>query len=235
MRVQIFVQLQAIDQQLQAYASGRDSLLTEFKEHDALRLLREQRRKMVSQLKHERERSSDLQWELADLERRLSTLEEQEQEGPSDPLVARELVVLRESRLRLEEQVLQQLERIAELQAQCNDLDREYTERAQAWSIREPDLQMQLDQLQHEIEVLQTRRQALAQQLPTGEIQIYDDLQRRHRGTAFARIRNRQCSICYARLPSAVFDMLANLDTLVRCPRCGRVLYLEEDLNSSSK
>jgi predicted nucleic acid-binding Zn-ribbon protein len=228
MRARLFTQLQAIDQRLASYAREREALLAEFAEHGMLQALRDQRRDLASRLKHERAQSSDLQWELADLELRLRTLEEQEAGGPSDLLVARELVMLREGCARLEEQVLRELERIAELEVQLAEAERTYEQRATAWSMREPELQARIDQLGRELEALQAQRQTIVQRLPPSALELYDDLQRRHRGTALAPVRKRQCSVCYARLPAAVFDMLAMPDPLVRCPRCGRVLYLEE-------
>lgn len=229
MRVQVFTQLQHIDQQLSALAQERDALLAAFRERDALRELRNARRDLASNLKEERGHSSDLQWELDDVELRLRTLNEQERDGPTDPLVARELVLLRERAAQLEEHVLTQLERIGELEQQLRDIEQQVEQAASAWAEHEPQLQSQLDQLGHDLEALQTRRQILAHQLPENALELYDDLQRRHRGTALALIRNRQCSACRARLPAAVFDLLNTPDPLVRCPRCGRVLYIEAE------
>lgn len=226
MRVQLFTQLQAVDQRLARLVQGRDELLAEFAERDTLRMLRDERRGLAGALKHERGRNTDLQWELEDLELRLRTLEDQERDGPSDPLVARELVMLREHRAQLEEQVLHSLEQIAELEQRLVVADRAVEHAAAAWAAREPQLQADLDQRGSELEAAQMQRQRLADQLPPGALNLYDDLQRRHRGTALAPIRNHQCGVCRARLPAAVFDMLNAPDPLVRCPRCGRVLYI---------
>ncbi|HEX6291793.1 MAG TPA: C4-type zinc ribbon domain-containing protein [Herpetosiphonaceae bacterium] len=229
MRVQLFTQIQQVDQQLTNLARERDAVLDEFRERDRLRDLRNTRRDLASKLKEERGHSSDLQWELDDVELRLRTLDEQERDGPSDPLVARELVILRERAAQLEEHVLAQLERIAELERQLSEVEHQVEQAAVAWNEREALLQTQLDRLGHDLEALQTQRQSIAGQLPDGALDLYDDLQRRHRGTALAPIRNRQCSACRARLPAAVFDLLSTPDPLVRCPRCGRVLYIEAE------
>jgi len=228
MRVQLFTQLQALDQQLAGLAHERDTLLEQLGGRDRARELRDVARNMASTLRLERARSSDLQWELDELERRLALLVESEREGPSDPLVARELVLLRERRSQLEEQVLAQLEQIELREAQLGQAEQAAAAAAVAWAAHEPVLQAELDALGRRLEALQTERQAVAAQLPDGAIALYDDLQRRHRGTALAPIRNRQCAICRARLPIAVFDLLNTPDPLVRCPRCGRVLYLPD-------
>jgi uncharacterized protein len=179
-------------------------------------------------LRLERAHSNDLQWDLDELERRVAALAALDRDGPSDPLVARELVLLREQRLQLEEQVLAKLEQIAQHEAQLRQIEQQAAAAAAAWAAREPLLQAGLDTLGRRLEALQIERQAIAARLAEGALALYDDLQRRHRGTALAPIRNRQCAICRARLPVAVFDLLNAPDPLVRCPRCGRVLYLPD-------
>lgn len=228
MRVRIFTQLQMIDQQLGAQARERDDVLAKFVERDQLRDLREARRSLASTLKHERAASSDLQWELEDVELRLRTVEDGERDGPTDPLAARELAVLRERAAQLEEQVLRQFERIAEVEQQLVQHEQTIERQAQLWAEHEVLLQAQMERLGQALEALQIQRQQVAAQLQPSALDLYDDLQRRHRGTALAPIRHRQCGACRARLPAAVFDLLATPDPLVRCPRCGRVLYTNE-------
>lgn len=229
MRVRLFSQLQTIDQQLTQLVRERDAVLAQFAERDLLRMLHETRRTLASALKQERAHYSDVQWELEEVELRLRALDEQEREGPTDPLVARELVLLRERRAQLEEHGVRQLERLAELEQQLAAAEQQYEAAAAAWVAHEPQLQSQLDDLGHRLETLQVERQRRAEQVPPNALELYDDLQRRHRGTALAPIRNRQCGVCRARLSAAVFDLLNTPDPLVRCPRCGRVLYLPEE------
>jgi predicted nucleic acid-binding Zn-ribbon protein len=228
MRVRIFTQLQVCDQQLAAYARERDEFLAEFVERDRLRELRDMRRALASTLKQERAHNSDLQWELEEVELRLRELQESERDGPSDPLVARELVLLRERGAQLEEQVLRQLEQIAEVERRLADQEQLVEQRTAAWVEREPTLQKEVERLGQVLEALQIQRASIAGQLQPAALELYDDLQRRHRGTALAPVRHRQCSACRARLPAAVFDLLSAPDPIVRCPRCGRVLYNPE-------
>lgn len=232
MRVHLFAQLQIIDQQLSALARERDVMLDQLRERDTLNELRNARRDLASALKQERAQNSDLQWELDEIELRLRALDDQDREGPTDPLVARELVLLREQRTQLEEHVLRQLERIAEREQELAQAEHAFEQATAGWAVREPQIQAQLDQIGRELELQQTKRQQIAGQLPSSALELYDDLQRRHRGTALAPIRNRQCGVCRARLPDAVFDLLTTPDPLVRCPRCGRVLYTVSESES---
>lgn len=225
MRAQLYAQLQDLDQRLRHQLRERDDLLVAFGEQDVLRALYATTDQRATQLKYERGTSSDLQWELEEIELRLRALGEQEQAGPTDPLSARELALLHKQHAQLEEQVLHQLEHIAELERELQQADNEHAARAAAWAQREPVLQARLEAIGYEIEVLQTQRERVAAQLPASLLTQYDELQRRHRGTALSPIHNRQCSACRARLPAAIFDMLNDPAALVRCPRCGRVVY----------
>jgi predicted nucleic acid-binding Zn-ribbon protein len=227
MRALLFAQLQEIDQQLARRVREREEVLAALGEHAVLRAMQEQTNSLVGRLKQERATSSDLQWDLEETEVRLRALNDQERDGPSDPLVARELAILHKQRATQEEQVLHQFERIAELEEALHQAEQQYAERGAAWAQHEPEIQARLDQLGQEIETLQTDRERVASQLPGSLLTQYDDLQRRHRGTALSAIHNRQCSVCHARLPAAVFDILNDPAALVRCPRCGRVVYLE--------
>jgi len=226
MRVQLYARLQLLDCRLAELKQRMVSLDDQLREGIAVRALYEQRREVSGQLKHERGRATDLQWELDEIETRLRDLQTQEHGGPSDPLVARELSMLREQRDQLETQALEQMERVEQLVGELTDADTAWRERSVAWAEREPQLRDELEQVMRQLEALQNERHDVAVQLVPEALALYDDLQRRHRGTAIAPIRNRTCGVCRARLPAAVFDLLAGPDPLVRCPRCGRVLTL---------
>jgi predicted nucleic acid-binding Zn-ribbon protein len=230
MRVKLFAELQLLDRRLATLAQTSEALAEQLKEGEAVRALHELRRDRSSRLKQERGRATDLQWELDEIEARLRELAVQEREGPSDPLVARELAMLREQRNQLEDQALEQMERVETLVQELTDADTAWHERSAAWTQREPELRQEWDRLTEMVEALQHERQALRARLTPEALALYDDLQRRHRGTAIAAVRNRQCGACRARLSAAVFDLLAGPDPLVRCPRCGRVLAMPTDL-----
>ncbi len=226
MRVQLYAKLQLLDCQLVVLKQRMLSLDEQLREGAAVRALYERRREVSGRLKHERGRATELQWELDEIETRLRDLQTQEQEGPSDPLVARELSLLREQRDQLETQALEQMERVEQLVGELTDADSAWRERSVAWTEREPGLRDELEQVMRQLEALQNERHEVAGGLAPEALVLYDDLQRRYRGTAIAPIRNRACGVCRARLPAAVFDLLAGPDPLVRCPRCGRVLTL---------
>jgi predicted nucleic acid-binding Zn-ribbon protein len=224
MRAQLYAQLQRLDHRFVEMRQHLATLEAELQEGQAVRELYERRRDVSGRLKHERGHATDLQWELDEVETRLRELMAQEHEGPSDPLVARELAVLREQRNQLEDQALAQMERVEHLVGELTDADRIWHERSAQWATREPLARRELEEVMESLEALQNEREAVQSRLAPDALAVYDDLQRRHRGSAITVVRNRACGACRARLSAAVFDLLAGPDPLVRCPRCTRVL-----------
>src|SRR3712207_9496174 len=105
MRVQFYAKLQLLDQRLAALAARRSEVADQLREGEAVQELYKLCHERSSQLKYERGRASDLHWELEEIELRLRTLSAQNQEGPSDPLVARELALLQIGRASCRERV----------------------------------------------------------------------------------------------------------------------------------
>lgn len=223
MRVTVYAQLQQLDRQLADLLQRRAELETELRAGGAVHALYEQRRELSGRLKLERGQASDLHWELDELETRLRELMATEREGPNDPLAARELALLREQRNQLEDRVLEQMEHVDRVARELAEADTLWRERSLEWATREPALREELDALMAKLERLQADRQRIGSTISPEARALYEDLQRRHRGSAITSVRNRACGACRARLPAAVFDLLAGLDPLVRCPRCGRV------------
>ncbi len=234
MRVEIYAQLQLLDGQLSALSGTRRAVAEQLREGERLKELAQQRHQSSGELKRARERASDLHWDLEETEVRMRELQLQNGDGPSDPLVARELAMLRERVSRLEEQVLLQMERVEEVAQASKNIDHVWQERSAAWLEQEPGLRAEWERITRSSDVIQHDRALLAGRLPPAALVLYEDLQRRYRGTAIAPIRNRRCGVCHARLSGGVFDLLAGADPLVRCPRCGRVLARPGRLDEAS-
>jgi hypothetical protein len=95
-----------------------------------------QRQAALRELKLVRATASDLSWELADVEQRLSDLKAQ-REGPEDPLMEREIASLSSRRAALEERVLRQMLLVDELVARDGAADQALAAAEQEWAVRE--------------------------------------------------------------------------------------------------
>lgn len=139
MDVQLFPRLQAIDQQLLTLQRERHALLATFIGVDGLSALQAERRTLIRKLKEERARYIELEWQLDEDALRIKVLAEQDREGPTDLLIVRELVALRKRSAQREEQVLWQLERIADLEAQLALADTTITRLCQQKTVDQPE------------------------------------------------------------------------------------------------
>lgn len=95
-----------------------------------------QQRARRDTLKQARATLSDAAWELEEVEQRLRDLAD-EPAGPRDPLLERELAVLRERRAAAEEYALQQMFTVEQLAAEVQAAERAHAAAAAAWAARE--------------------------------------------------------------------------------------------------
>ncbi len=96
----------------------------------------QQQRSRRDTLKRARATLSDAAWELEEIEQRLRDLAA-EPAGPRDPLLERELAVLRERRAATEEYALQQMFAVEQLAAEVQAAEHTHAATAQAWATRE--------------------------------------------------------------------------------------------------
>ena len=235
MRVQIYAALQLLDERLARLTEARRALSDELHERAALQALDRERHDRTAALAREQGRAGELERDLLMATNRLHQLIAQQRGEAGEPLVAREIAVLHDTCRGLEERLQVQRQQVEAAAHALANVEGAWREHSAAWTEREPRLQAEWEQLTRALKELQHERRLLAERLDATALALYADLQRRHRGTAIAPIRNRQCGSCHARLPAAVFDLLAGPDPLVRCPRCGRVLLMQHDHQRSGE
>ena len=95
-----------------------------------------QQRARRDALKQARASLSDAAWELEEVEQRLRDLAA-EPAGPRDPLLERELALLKQRRAAAEEHALQQMFAAEQIAAEVQAAEREFHQAADAWAARE--------------------------------------------------------------------------------------------------
>ncbi len=142
---------------------------------------------------------ASLQHELGALDRRISTLEDEELEI---------MEKLEEAQARLID-VTKDVERVR------SDLERETAARDAA-----------LADIDSEIATVTIARDSLASGLPTDLIALYDKVRGQHSGLGAAALRARRCEGCRLEINGADLRELAGKaeDEVLRCPECSRIL-----------
>ncbi|HTJ47003.1 MAG TPA: C4-type zinc ribbon domain-containing protein [Kofleriaceae bacterium] len=84
-------------------------------------------------------------------------------------------------------------------------------------------------ELEAEIATVATGRAELRARVEPGWLKTYDSLTSK-RGYAVSPVIKGSCQGCHMKLPPQLNNILARLETLEVCPRCGRIIYREDTL-----
>lgn len=79
--------------------------------------------------------------------------------------------------------------------------------------------------LEEELERLIREKEAVLQAIPPQALRLYQQLRKRKRGTAVAKVADGGCSICGQSLTPADLQSIRASNRIVFCPSCGRILF----------
>ncbi|HEX7839103.1 MAG TPA: C4-type zinc ribbon domain-containing protein [Kofleriaceae bacterium] len=111
----------------------------------------------------------------------------------------------------------------AQLEARDKDVDALRTELAQS----EAQMAGQLGELKAQLAEATATRDAARAQVESQWIKIYDSLAAK-RGYAVAPVVKGICQGCHMALPPQLSNVLARMESIETCPRCGRLIYRKE-------
>lgn len=140
---------------------------------------------------------ADLQADINQLKRHLSSIEDRDLEALS---------------------ALETAE--AESRAAAGDLEALRT----AWEEEQADLTVRTAELREEIAAYEAERSSLAAALDAKLLVTYDRLRRAHQGRGAAKLDRNLCLGCRISLPTSIVNRARAGSTLVQCPNCERIL-----------
>lgn len=174
-------------------------------------------------------RRDALEHEAEEVGRRIETIEQRAAASGSfrdQEAMASEIESLRRRRRQLEDDELEAMEAIEPVES---DLARLEASRHQL--VREADgcrkrMSEAAGVVQHELDVLQHRRGALAAAVPDALRAEYERLATRLGGVAVARLVHGMCDGCRLQLPATEIDRIrhAPAGTIFHCDQCGRIV-----------
>jgi predicted nucleic acid-binding Zn-ribbon protein len=152
-----------------------------------------------------------------------------------------ELNTVKASRSTLEDRMLQEMEQVEKIQEQMAQLDAQIVERTKVRDHAKAELEERRNDVGHRLSELEAERQAAAAVVPADALQIFDELGENFEGHAMAPIeeidrRHREyaCGECNMHLPFELISMATSRsETLVRCPSCTRILFMQEEMRGS--
>jgi predicted nucleic acid-binding Zn-ribbon protein len=194
--------------------------------------------------KHLQANIGTLEVEVKSIDDRLEKLRNELNSAPTNKQYAailNELNIVKASRSGLEDRMLQDMEQVEKIQAQAKDLETQIAERTKVRDLAKAQLEERRNDVGHRLSELEAERETAAAVIPVESLMIFDDLADNFEGEAMApveevdrRHREYACGECNMHLPFELVSILTSRgDTLIRCPSCTRILYMQEEMRGS--
>ncbi len=211
-------QLYERDHELATLLAEEQAVREQLREVEVVATLAERRRALGRQLKDERERVSDLAWELEETEQRLASLVAEEA-AQDDILGAREVAALRKRKATLEDSVLHQMEQLEVVGQEQIEAEADWLRHSSTWAERSGSIRAAAEYLERQLAAVNAVRDSLLAALTQADREHYLIARLRHPMTPIAHVEQGQCEGCCTVLAPT---LLANLPAL--CPTCARIL-----------
>ena len=226
---ELLLTLQEVDQRLAAKRQELDQLNEQIEAQAEIPVLTERAEQEQENAIERRGNLARLETDADALRERVEELEERIYGGGVPNL--RELAAVEEEQAIARRELMQAEESLGPARLAAEDAERareELTvtlgEREKTWAESAPKLRRQARTAQSNVKVLEAERAESAQNVPAGELVLYDQLLFRRRGVAIARVERGVCLACHITLPLKEASRLRRGDALVTCGNCGRIL-----------
>ncbi len=93
-----------------------------------------------------------------------------------------------------------------------------------AWREEQAELAQKIAQLSVEVSTYEAERGAVAAEIDSGVLKVYDHVRRAHQGRGAARLDRNLCLGCRISLPTSTVNKARAGSALVQCPNCERIL-----------
>lgn len=90
---------------------------------------------------------------------------------------------------------------------------------------RDQRLEEENQKLASEISRLQTERKTVAETTPADELQLYEEIRKKKKAIAVAKVTDQSCSACGSNLNAALLQAAKSPNRIAYCETCGRILY----------
>jgi predicted nucleic acid-binding Zn-ribbon protein len=205
-----------------------------------LEQLRQQRAELEARTRQLRATVANLETEAATVDARLEKLRNELNGATTNKqytAVLTELNTVKVARQALDDQQLQQMERIEQNSELLAKLAADTAEREKVRGLADRELNERQNEVGARLAELEAERQAATASIPAAEMRLFNELADMYDGEAMAEIqeidrrrREYACGACHVHLPfQAISVLLGKGDVAVRCTACRRILYLHEE------
>lgn len=202
--------------------------------------LREQHQELRTRTHQIQAKIGNLEGETAAIDTRIEKLRNELNMASTNKqytAVLTELNTVKLSRNEVDDQILEEMERIDQIKEQLAKLDSDIAERDKIRASAENELQRRNEEVGDRLAELEAQREVAAAEVPAAERAIFNEMADTYSGEAMAavkeisrRSREYACGECNMYLPfETVAALMGAINTLVRCHACGRILFLQDE------
>jgi predicted nucleic acid-binding Zn-ribbon protein len=182
-------------------------------------------------LDSQRREQERLENEVASLEAKIAAEERRLFDGSvANPKelssIQAEVGSLRSRKGRIEDEVLEQMERREDLDQRLPSLEAELAVARDHLSTLEADVAQELDHSRKELEQLRSARESLVLEFDEELLELYEDLRAQKRGVGAAALEDGVCSGCHQKLSPLELERIKRAEGIRRCEYCRRILVL---------
>jgi len=137
-----------------------------------------------------------------------------------------EIASLKERKARVEDDLLEVMERREELEARIPPVEAEVADARARVEALEREGATELERVRAELGELRARREALVPEIDEELLELYEDLRGKKEGIGAAALVDGVCQACHEKLSALELDRLKHAEGIGRCEHCRRILVL---------
>lgn len=142
--------------------------------------------------------------------------------------ILKEIDDLRKKNSGIEDQMLDQLDRIETAEAAVRNRESDLAEALDHCRRKKEAVAAQIQRERAAIETLTAKKAAIGAQVDPKIIAVLESVRRKVRGQAVVPAQQATCMGCHMNIPAQLFNELQRFDELRFCPHCHRIIYWKE-------
>jgi predicted nucleic acid-binding Zn-ribbon protein len=133
---------------------------------------------------------------------------------------------LRNRKSRIEDEVLEQMERREDMEGHLPAAESELSDARQRLATLDSEAAKELRETETQLQELRTERAALVPEFDDELLELYEDLRAQKRGVGAAALENGVCNGCHQKLSPLELERIKRTEGVRRCEYCRRILVL---------
>ena len=209
-----------------------------------LQVVDDTQQELKTRLQHVKATIANHESEMATIDERIEKLRDELNSSETNKqytAVLTELNTVKANRSEIEDATITEMESVDSIEAELAEVETQREERVKVRDHAEKQLREREAEIGTRLSELETEREHAAAAVPPEALAIFDDLCHIYDGEPMASVeevnrrrREYACAACNILLPFELVSLLmGDIDSVVRCAACSRILYLQDELRGA--